>query len=359
MKIITRYLFKEFLIFFSVSLIAFLVVYLVIEFFGKIDNFLEAQVPIHVALSFFAYQVPMVIKQIIPVSVLISIMLMLGLMNKHNEILALRNSGLNIFNLSAPLILISFFIGIVSFFLSESIVPVTNSKANQIWNSRVEKRNQKGTYKLSHIWYKDQNSIYKVRTYDRRKKRAEGLTVFFFDKNYRLVKRIDAKEADWHQGKWLLRDTLVQYMNPGTPRVSNRFDTYNIVLPETPENFERTMKSPEEMSFWELRDYTRKIQKEGYDSTVCRVELYIKTSFPFISLVLTLVGIPLALGKKRGGIPFSITIGIGICFIYLLTFGVSRSLALSEALPAILGAWLANLLFSMFGFFLMLKEEGG
>ena len=88
MKIITRYLYREFFAYFFISLIAFLVLYLVIDFFGKIDNFFEAGVPLGIALSYFFYQIPLIVQQIIPISVLVSIMLMFGLMNKHNEILA-------------------------------------------------------------------------------------------------------------------------------------------------------------------------------------------------------------------------------------------------------------------------------
>jgi lipopolysaccharide export system permease protein len=83
-----------------------------------------------------------------------------------------------------------------------------------------------------------------------------------------------------------------------------------------------------------------------------------KIAFPFICPILTLVGIPLALRRKKGGIPLSITFAIGISFLYLMIFGLSRSLAISGALPPILGAWVANLLFSFFGIYLMLAEKG-
>jgi len=73
MKIISRYLYKEFFTFFVISLITFLLIYLVIEFFGKIDNFLEAHVPLKVAFSFFTYRIPFVVQQMTPVSVLISV----------------------------------------------------------------------------------------------------------------------------------------------------------------------------------------------------------------------------------------------------------------------------------------------
>lgn len=358
MRIITRYLCKEFFTFFFISLITFLIIYLVIDFFGKIDNFLEANVPINVAFLYFIYQIPfLVVQYIIPLSVLISIMLMLGIMNKHNEILAMKDSGLSIFNLSYPLIAISICIGIGSFFLSESIVPITSSMANNIWNIHVEKRDPKGAYRLSHLWYRGKGTIYQIRTYDSRKNIIEGLSIFFFDKDFKLIKRIDARKATWNNNKWDLTDGLIQEIEADGSTKSTRFTSRTLELPETPQNFERTMKATEEMSFWELRNYTRKIREEGYDSTRSQVELHKKIAFPFISLVVTLVGVPLALRKKKGGIPFGITIGVGISFLYYLTFGLSSSLALSGILPPIFGAWLANLLFLLFGIYLMLTGE--
>jgi lipopolysaccharide export system permease protein len=357
MRIITRYFYKEFFKIFSVSLFIFVVLYIVLEFFGKIDNFFEANVPLNVAISFFVYQIPFIVQLMIPVSVLISVMLMLGIMNKHNEILALQNCGVNFFYLFSPLITIAALIGMSSFFLSESIVPVTSPKANNIWNTQVEKKHLQGGYKLSHLWYKGKDSIYQIRTFDSRRNLIEGLSIFFLDKDFQLKRRIDARKATWVEGVWHLHDGLIQQIEPDGTRKSERFVDYDIQLPETPKNFARTMKAPEEMSFWELRKYTRKIREEGYDSIRSLVDLNIKVAFPFISLVFTLVGIPLALRKKKGGIPFSITIAIGISFLYLLTFGVSRSLALSGALPPILGAWLANLLFLLVGISLMTASE--
>lgn len=357
MKIITRYLCREFFILFFISLLTFLLIYLVIDFFGKIDNFFEAKVPMALAFSYFLYQIPLIVQQMIPLSVLISVMLLLGTMNKHNEIIAMKGSGMNMFNLSYPLLGVAVLIGIGSFFLSESIVPITSPKANSIWNIKVEKRDTQGTYKLSHIWYRGKGSIYQIRTFDSRKNIIEGLTIFFFDKDFSLIKRIDAEKAKWSDGKWYLAEGLIQEIVNGESRRSTRFVNHTIQLPETPENFKHYMRAPEEMSFWELKEYTNELQEEGYESTRWQVELNTKIAFPFISLVLAFVGIPLALRRKKGGIPFSITMGIGISFLYLLTFGLSRSLAISGVLPPLLGAWMANLLFSLLGIYLMLAEE--
>lgn len=358
MKIITKYLYKEFFTFFFISLSAFLMIYMVVEFFGKIDNFLEADVPINVAFSYFIYQIPFTIQQLIPVSVLISVMLMLGIMHKHNEILAMKNCGLSLFNLSYPILAVSVLAGIGTFFISESIVPITSSMANNIWNIQVEKRAPKGAYKLSQLWYRGKGSIYQIRTYDSRQKIIEGLTIFFFDKAFTLTKRIDARKATWINDRWNLKNGRIQEIGLDGSWKSIDFTDHSLQLPEGPQDFETSMKAPEEMSFWELRKYMKRLNEEGYDSTRSQVDLHTKIAFPFICPILTLVGIPLALRRKKGGIPLSITFAIGISFFYLLIFGLSRSLAISGALPPILGAWVANLLFSFFGIYLMLAERG-
>ena len=357
MKIITRYLYKQFFVFFFISLIIFLVVYMVIEFFGKIDNFFEAGASAGLAIIFLLYKAPFILLQLIPVSVLISVMLMLGLMSKHNEILVLQGSGMSMHKLASIIVGISVIVGTGSFFLSESIVPITSFMANDLWDSQVEKKDSKGAYKLSHIWYKGRKTIYQIRTFDTVRNIAEGFTVFFFDKDFILVKRIDAKSAQWDNGIWYLNKGLIQHIKDGTLTKSKSFIKHAIQLPETPNNFRRSMKAPEEMSFWELRKYIKKIREEGYDATQLLVDLNIKIAFPFICPVLALVGVPLALSRRKGGIPFSITIGIGLSFFYLLTFGLSRSFAISGLLPPILGAWMANLLFSLFGIYLILAAE--
>lgn len=357
MKIITRYLYKQFFVFFFISLIIFLVVYMVIEFFGKIDNFFEANATVGMAIAFLLYKAPFIILQLIPVSVLISVMLMLGLLSKHNEILALKSSGMSMYNLASIIVGISVIVGIGSFFLSESIVPITSPMANDLWDRQIEEKDSKGAYKLSHIWYKGKKTIYQIRTFDTTRNIAEGFTVFFFDRDFTVIKRIDAKSARWNDGVWYLQEGLIQDIEGGNLKKSERFVKYAIQLPEIPNNFKRSMKAPEEMSFWELKKYTKKIREEGYDATQYLVDLNIKVAFPFICPVLTLVGIPLALSRRRGGIPFSITIGIGVSFLYLLTFGISRSFAISGLLPPVLGAWMANLLFSLFGIYLILAAE--
>ena len=78
------------------------------------------------------------------------------------------------------------------------------------------------------------------------------------------------------------------------------------------------------------------------------LELHIKIAFPFVILIMALIGIPVALWKKEMGTPVAVSIGISLCFAYLLVLGLSRSLGFAGILPPVLSAWLANSPLSFF-----------
>ena len=111
------------------------------------------------------------------------------------------------------------------------------------------------------------------------------------------------------------------------------------------------------MSYWQLKRYAERIRLEGYDATEYLVDMNIKLALPFINIVMVFIGIPIALGLKKGGTPLAVSLGIGVCFLYLANFGISRSLGLSGLLPPVLSAWSANVIFFFLGAYLMIRLE--
>ena len=111
------------------------------------------------------------------------------------------------------------------------------------------------------------------------------------------------------------------------------------------------------MSYFQLKRYAEKVSSEGYDNTRYLVDMNIKLSFPLISFVLALIGIYIALEFKIGGIPLTVSAGVGLCFLYTVILGFSRSLGLSGILPPVLSAWTANIVFILLGIYLMMSLE--
>ena len=357
MKILSRYFFTEFAKLLAMCLSTFLMVYLLVDFLQKIDNFIEAEASRAVVVSYFLNKIPYILVQMIPAATLISVIVLFCIMKRNNEVVALKASGFNLFDLSKPIVFASMGIGAVMFLFSEILVPYTSSKSNEIWNVEVEKQDPTRFYGRSQIWYRGTDAIYWLKHFDYRERSITSPTFYFFDKSFRLVKRIDGGKCTWQDGRWRVENGILQEATDEGGYESRRFKEIYLEIPESPETFVRGEKKPEEMSYWQLKQYAKKIRKEGYDDTQYLVDMNIKTAFPFVNVILVLIGIPIALGLRKGGTPLAVSIGMGICVLYLLVMGFSRSLGLSGTLPPLLSAWVANGLFFLFGIYLMMNVE--
>jgi lipopolysaccharide export system permease protein len=111
------------------------------------------------------------------------------------------------------------------------------------------------------------------------------------------------------------------------------------------------------MSYWQLKEYAQTVRQEGYNNAKYLVDMNIKLAFPFIGLILLTIGMPLALRVRKGGTPLAVSIGMAVCFAYVLVLGLARSLGLAGVLPPLFSAWLANLLFLLLGIYMMIHME--
>ena len=357
MKVLSKYLTKEFLKLLVLCEIIFLSIYLVIDFLQKINNFIEANVSNGLMLQYFLYKSAYVMVQMLPVATLISIIIMFSLMKKRNEIVAIKACVLNIFKMARPVFMASVFLGIALFLFSELVVPYASSRANEIWKIEVEKQDPGLYYGSNQIWYRGPDCIYWIRHFDSKKNIMERPTFYFFDKTFRLTKKIDGRRGFWEDSRWKIEEGVIQETVDGGDYTLKKFDTLYLDLPETPDTFVKSMKKPEEMSYWQLKKYAERVHAEGYDNTRYLVDMNIKAAFPLIILIMAFIGTAISLIQKGDKIPLVVSIGVGICFTFMITFGFSRALGLAGVLPPILAAWLANLIFLFLGLYLMMHIE--
>ena len=357
MKVLTKYFCIEFFKLFAITLTIFLVMYLIIEFVQTLDNFLEAGAPMKLMFLYIFFKAPFVITQIVPASTLISVIILFCLLKKNNEIIAMKACGISIIEISKPVIAVSLLIVTSMFLFSELVVPYASSRSNEIWNIEVKKKDPTRFYGRDHVWYKGSDSFYIIRHFDSKKNIMQDLTLYFFDDSFHLIKRIDARKGIWTGHNWKIQEGIIQKTENRGGYSFLKFDEIHINIPEGPDAFVRSVRKPEEMSYWQLKRYAERIRLEGYDATEYLVDMNIKLALPLINLVMVILGIPVALGLKRGGIPLAVSLGIGICFLYLANLGLSRSLGLSGLLPPVLAAWSANVIFFFIGVYLMMRLE--
>lgn len=282
----------------------------------------------------------------LPAAVLLAALMTFSSLSKFSEIIAMKANGISLYRLSAPVFIFVTIVAVSLFYFSELITPASIQKAEHIVKSEVQKQKIFGAFKQNELWYHGDNAIYNFKIFDVTKDTLRGIVINYINPDFTLQSRIDAERAEWKNGQWVFYNLLLTHFDGTNTPVLEWSKEKIIPLPEKPSDFKIMQNDAEKMGYFDLKKYVSKIQKEGYDATRYLVDLHGKLAFPFVTLILVLIGISFSTRSERqGGVMQSIGIGIIIGFSYWIVHAFSMSLGRSGILPAILSAWLANIIF--------------
>ncbi|MEA2014133.1 MAG: LPS export ABC transporter permease LptG [Thermodesulfobacteriota bacterium] len=348
MNTLDKYILKEFTKIFALILVSLTALYLIADFFERIRMFLSNHATIGQMVSYSLLSIPMILSQMTPVAVLLGTLVSFGILSKNCEITAIKANGVGLYRVSLPLIILSFVICIAVFLLSEFITPYTNQRVKYVKYVEIQKRADLGSFKQNQIWYRSNNGIYNFSMFDPRTNTLKGISVSLFDRKMNLYEKIEAKEAKWKDGKWVFKDLLVAtFPESGFPLLEKK-QSRIIDLPEKPEDFMAVQKETSEMGLVELNRFIKKISSEGYETTTYRTDMHGKIAFPFVSVILAILGISFSLKPERsGGIAQSIGTGIIIGFSYWVLFAFAISLGRAGTISPVVAAWAANFILGL------------
>ena len=356
-RVLHRYIMREYLKIFSLSLSSLILIYIVVIFFQKMNFFQRNNAPFYLMFEYVLYKIPEATFQwTIPYAVLLTTLLTLGTLSRHSEITAFKAGGISLYRITLPLILIVLIVSFFSFLGNDYLVPFTNQKTRYLLDVKVRKEPPTGFFKNYKIWYRSDRRIINIQLLDAAKKTLRGLTLYEFDDQFRCTQRIDASEARWADGKWRFYDGAIRDFGESGSIRTTAFKEMDFPLKENWESFQKSAGDSAEMSYAELRTYIQKIQASGYDATRYLVDLYAKISYPLLNLIMILIGVPFALKTGRsGGVALSIGISMMIGFAYGITFYLFLSFGKSGILPPLLSSWIPTVLFGLAGIFTLMS----
>ncbi len=350
-------------------------IYLVVDFFERIDNFLEAGLTAGRTLVYLFYKIPFIIAQIAPLCLLIAVITVFGLMRRNNELTALKSGGVGLAVLVRPMIFLGLAASGVLFLFSETAVPLTADNANRIWYREVKKRSAVVSQKQN-IWLKDRRMMVHIRHYQRNTSAKPdtglpspvifGVSLYYFDAEFHLARRLDAKRGDYlgpagfdagsgaeeaPGGRWRLTGLMEQFRRAEDSAYDIHFPEERIMdLPLSPESLADVVRESGEMGILALYRHIRRVEEEGYDAASCRVDLHAKIAFPFVCLLLAVTGLSIGADRRiRHGLPASVSLGIGVAFLYFIFHSFCLSLGYGGVLSPPVAAWTANFVFICLG----------
>ena len=359
MKKIERYLLQEFLRVFSLAFLASLSLYLVVDFFERINMLISNEAGLRVSLLFFLYKIPIIITQITPVALLLAIIISLGSLHRRNEINAIRSSGIRNIYLFKPFLAVGITISLLLLFFSETIVPLSNFKMDYIKNIEIKKQ-KPGSFGSKEIWYRDANSIFHIESISPDRKQLQGIHIWNLSPEFAIRYRIDSREASWSEKRWQTASAITRRsdsaLSPG-PQIEIKQNAF-LPIPQAPEDFALVILNPEEMSYFKLKNYIQQLKKAGQEIQPLLVDLHAKISIPFLALIVTFIGFPLGLRfGKQGGVLVGIFASLIAGFAFWIILALGLSLGHAGSLPPFLGAWISHVIFAVGGIFLMKDER--
>ncbi|MBI1922026.1 MAG: LPS export ABC transporter permease LptG [Geobacter sp.] len=354
MSILGRYVATLYARIFGLCLGAFVAIYLIVDFIEKIDRFSQNSPESMAIARFFLYKIPEIATQVLPLAVLMATMLTLGILGRNSEITALRSCGVSLPRATRPILLIAFVVSLLTVAANELLIPVTYARMKYVEEVEIKKKSASAFFRQDNIWFRDDTAILQANLFNPGQQALHGVTLWITDSGIVPLSRIDAKSAEWHNGQWLLREATTLDFSGGTPR-SKLSPQLPVKLGLKVADLKVVDKYADNMGFLQLKRYCEKLQKGGYDAGRYRALMHAKLSLPFASFIMAFLGIPFVLRSGRtSGIAVGIGLSLAIGFAYFVTNAMLVSLGQVSALPPLIAAWSANLIFTMIASWLTL-----
>ncbi len=352
-RTLDRYLLREWLRVFLITLLGFPILVIVIDLTDKMDTYLSRGLkPMTVAVS-YVFDLPEKMFLVLPVAVLFGTVFTVGTLGRNSELTAAKASGISFHRLVRPLFLagaVSFLMGL----LLGEIAPWTTSKRLELLG---EKAVQSLPTRDNFVYRADGGWVYAIRNLDLRSRQMVDLMLeregSGLDYPTIVLAAQSALYSDSSRKKstrpayWtLLRGTL-RYLEGTDPVGEYAFEFDSLqsrTLRESPADLLAQPKAPDEMRYSELRRYIDALTRSGSNAKKLQVELSLKIAIPFICLLIALFGAPLAISSPKSGAAWGVAASLATTFIVLLMFQLAKAVGAGGVLPPALAAWLPNIL---------------
>jgi lipopolysaccharide export system permease protein len=343
--ILESYVGREFLKLTGLSLLTFVSLFIIVDFFEKIDRLVRAQLGAGELLTYIALKLPFAVGQVLPAAVLLGVMLTFGLMSRSHETMAIKTSGMNILSLMRPIMIYSGLVAFLLLSLNLYLIPWSQGRLDLFWRTQVDKKPPRNLHTMENFWYKGDQAIYNIVMFQKDIQSMEGVKIYLFDHQFHLVQIVAAARAQWQHNHWRLYQGYIQNFGASGAVSGEKFQQRDLTLTEKPKDFAELEKKVTEMDVNELYRYVNRLERDGYKSTPYQVDLYSRFSLAVTPLILVILGLALALRQERIHITAVVAAGLGLMFGYWLFFGFCDSFGQAGNLPPLLAVIAPHLVF--------------
>jgi len=360
MTLLSRYLLRRFSGNFITVASAFVAIYLLVDFFEKIDNFYDHGASWNLILKFFFLNIPFILDQLGPVLILLAGVITLGILNHNNELRALKAGGIPLKKVIAPLITGSLVLTVLYFCMAQFLLPATVTTTNKIWYEQLQDKVPLGIHRGGRYYYKGSEGFYSFQWRNTEKFAFQDFSYSQWDDDdFNLHFLLNASSATWKDGVWVFKNAQTQRAREDGSYTYQMFEHQKVPLPESPDEFFVPEYRAAELSLTELyHEAGSRKNKEQRD--VAWANFSSRLSYIFLGLPLLLLGLPvLMITYRRWGRDLAVAIPAScmLAFVAWGLWGAMQSLAKAGYLSPFISATTIHLIFATLGIILLLPED--
>jgi lipopolysaccharide export system permease protein len=358
-NILNRYLYQQFCKNFILIVGALAGIYFLVDFFQRMDDFMEAHKSMGLALKYFVLKIPFMVDMLQPICILLAGILTLGILNHNHEFMALKAGGISVIRITTPILAAALFCTLIALGMAQWLLPATKAETNRIWYEQVRHQTPKGILRHGRSYYRGKRGIY---TFIRPQAAKDKFTSFSYtqlDKNFKLEFMLTANEAAWQNGTWTFYRGQIKRPQGGATYTIKPFTQTTLKLADKPADFFIPPYKSEERSISQLFYKTR---SQSGDQHMAWVDFNNRLSFIFLGLPLICIGLPILLIiQQRWGRDLSLAIPVscGIAFTAWSLWSTSQSMARAGQMNPVLASWLIYLIVCPLGIWLLRRQDRG
>ena len=357
--ILDDYVLRDFVFNFALILGSITVLSLIFTVFELIGDILKNQVSPWVVGEYLLNVTPFFLYNTAQYGVLLSVLITLGLMQRSNEVTAMKATGISIYRIIVPVLFAAVLVSAGLFLSDQFYLPHTNKRQDALLN-KIKGRPAQTYLNPSRKWIFGSNStIYYYQVFDSDRNQFGDLSVFQFKPStFELLGRIYANRAQWDANlkRWVCTQGWERSFQGSAISDYRTYDASTFAsVSEPPEYFKKEVKQSLEMNYEQLRRYIHDLQQSGFEVVKLKVQLQKKIAFPIVTFVMGVLAIPFALSARKRGAVAGVATAIGIAVIYTVVSGLFESMGNISSLPPVLAAWSPDVIFALVGGYLILK----
>ncbi len=357
MKLLDRYVTRNFLQAYIYCIAGFISIWLIFDVSDNISNFIDQHISFTRIAHYYFSQVPQILVILLPVSLLLALLFCLGRMSRANEIISMLTAGISIPRVLLPLIVLGFLTVIGTFALNYELAPHAETARKNLLSSTERLRR---TSQIEGQIFRNRTDArtWFIQNFRLHQNTFNNIQILQQDAHENIVTSYLANRAVYNPDTqtWMLDSAKITHYDAVGNIVAEEFQPSLKIdnWSETPFRLSSANFHAEALSVPELREYLH--FNSDFPATLLapfKTHLQYRLALPWTCLVVVFIAAPLGIGFSRRGVLSSVA--TSIILVFAMNFLTHLFLALGEGyrIPAWAAAWTPNALFAVIGLYLL------